>query len=96
MLKGDLSFIGPRPEMPALAKVYAEKIPYYSARHYITPGLSGWAQINNFDVPRGGVDIEKTTTKLSYDLFYLRRHSLVLDAQIALKTIAIIIMRSGT
>lgn len=96
VLKGDISFIGPRPEMPALASVYAEKIPYYYARHYIKPGLSGWAQINNFDVPRGGIDVERTITKLSYDLFYLRRHSLVLDGQIAIKTIATILMRSGT
>jgi len=96
VLKGDLSFIGPRPEMPALASVYAEKIPYYYARHYIKPGLSGWAQIHNFDVPRGGVDVDRTVTKLSYDLFYLRRHSLALDIQIAIKTIATILMRSGT
>lgn len=96
VLKGDLSFIGPRPEMPALAEVYAKEIPYYNTRHFLKPGLSGWAQINNFDVPRGGVDIEKTTTKLSYDLFYLERRSLLLDIHIALKTIATILMRTGT
>lgn len=96
VLRGDLSFIGPRPEMPALAKVYAKEIPYYNTRHFLKPGLSGWAQINNFDVPRGGVDTERTTTKLSYDLFYLERRSLWLDIQIALKTIATILMRTGT
>lgn len=96
VLKGDLSFIGPRPEMPALAEVYAKEIQYYNTRHFLKPGLSGWAQINNFDVPRGGIDIEKTTTKLSYDLFYLERRSLLLDAHIALKTVATIIMRTGT
>lgn len=96
VLKGDLSFIGPRPEMPALAKVYAEKIPYYNTRHFLKPGLSGWAQINNFDVPRGGLDIERTVAKLSYDLFYLERRSLLLDIHIALKTVATIIMRTGT
>ncbi len=96
VLKGDLSFIGPRPEMPALASVYSENIPYYNTRHFIKPGLSGWAQINNFDVPRGGVDVERTIDKLSYDLFYLERRSLFLDTQIALKTIATIIMRTGT
>lgn len=96
VLKGDLSFIGPRPEMPALAEVYAKEIPYYNTRHFIKPGLSGWAQINNFDVPRGGIDVEKTATKLSYDLFYLDKRSLVLDIQIAFKTIATIIMRTGT
>jgi len=96
VLRGDLSFIGPRPEMPALAEVYAKEIPYYNTRHFLKPGLSGWAQINNYDVPRGGVDIEKTTAKLSYDLFYLERRSLLLDLQIGFKTIATIILRTGT
>ncbi len=96
VVKGDLSFIGPRPEMPALASVYAEKIPYYNTRHFIKPGLSGWAQINNYDAPRGGVDVERTNSKLSYDLYYLKNRSLLLDVQIALKTIATIVMRTGT
>ena len=96
VLKGDLSFIGPRPEMPALASVYAKEVPYYNARHFLKPGLSGWAQINNFDVPRGGIDVERTKAKLSYDLYYLERRSLLLDMQIALKTLATIIMRTGT
>lgn len=96
VLKGDLSFIGPRPEMPALAEVYAKEVPYYNARHFLKPGLSGWAQINNFDVPRGGIDVERTKVKLSYDLYYLERRSLLLDVQIALKTLATIIMRTGT
>lgn len=96
VLKGDLSFIGPRPEMPSLAHVYAEKIPYYNTRHFMKPGLSGWAQINNHDVPRGGIDIERTTTKLSLDLFYLRHRSLALDFQIALKTLNTLVMRTGS
>lgn len=96
VLRGDLSFIGPRPEMPALAAVYAKEIPYYNTRHFLKPGLSGWAQINNFDVPRGGIDVERTIRKLSYDLYYLERRSLLLDVQIAFKTIATIIMRTGT
>lgn len=96
VLKGDLSFIGPRPEMPALATVYAKEVPYYNARHFLKPGLSGWAQINNFDVPRGGIDVERTKIKLSYDLYYLERRSILLDIQITLKTIATVIMRTGT
>lgn len=96
VLRGDLSFIGPRPEMPALAEVYAKEIPYYNTRHFLKPGLSGWAQINNYDVPRGGVDVARTTAKLSYDLFYLDRRSILLDLQIAFKTIATLIMRTGT
>lgn len=96
VIKGDLSFIGPRPEIPELATVYAKEIPYYNTRHFLKPGLSGWAQVNNFDVPRGGVDVERTKAKLSFDLFYLERRSLILDAHIALKTLATIIMRTGT
>ncbi|MCA9366368.1 sugar transferase [Candidatus Kaiserbacteria bacterium] len=96
VLRGDLSFIGPRPEMPALAAVYAEQIPYYNTRHFIKPGLSGWAQINDLDAPRGGVDIERTMSKLSYDLLYLKRRSLWLDLQIAIKTLATLILRTGS
>lgn len=96
VLLGDLSFIGPRPEMPALANVYATEIPYYNTRHFLKPGLSGWAQINDHDAPRGGVDVPRTTSKLSYDLYYLARRSFLLDIQIALKTISTILRRTGT
>ncbi len=96
ILKGELSFIGPRPEIPTLVDVYAENIPYYSMRHLTKPGLSGWAQINNFDVPRGGVDIPRTIDKLSFDLYYLKNRSLLLDIEIALKTVNTLFLRSGT
>ena len=96
ILSGDLSFIGPRPEIPTLASVYAENIPYYNMRHLTKPGLSGWAQINNYDVPRGGVDIPRTLDKLSFDLYYLKHRSLLLDIEIALKTVNTLLMRTGT
>lgn len=96
ILKGDLSFIGPRPELPARAQLYAESIPYYNTRHFIKPGLSGWAQINDYNAPRTEVDEDKTKSKLSYDLYYLKHRSLFLDIQICLKTIATIMMRTGT
>lgn len=96
VLRGDLSFIGPRPEMPALASVYAQEIPYYNLRHLIKPGLSGWAQINDYDAPRAGVDIQRTINKLSYDLYYLKRRSFLLDIEIALKTIKTFLLRTGT
>ena len=96
ILRGDLSFIGPRPEMPALAAVYAEHIPYYSMRHLITPGLSGWAQILDFEVPRSGIDVERTLAKLSFDLYYLKQRSFFLDLEIALKTIKAVLGRTGT
>lgn len=96
ILRGDLSFIGPRPELPARANIYADNIPYYNLRHLIKPGLSGWAQINNFEVPRGEVDIERTVEKLSFDLYYLKHRSIFLDIEIALKTINTLLLRSGT
>jgi lipopolysaccharide/colanic/teichoic acid biosynthesis glycosyltransferase len=96
VLRGDLSFIGPRPEIPTLVDIYAQEIPYYNLRHLVKPGLSGWAQINNFDVPRGGVDIKRTIDKLSFDLYYLKHRSLLLDIEIALKTLNTLVMRTGT
>lgn len=96
VLRGDLSFIGPRPEMPELAAVYAKEVPHYELRHVIKPGLSGWAQINDADAPRGGVDIERTVQKLSFDLYYLKHRSLLLDIEIALKTCNTLLLRTGS
>lgn len=96
ILVGDLSFIGPRPELPKIAEVYQREIPHYEMRHLITPGLSGWAQTRDYDVPRGGADIERTKHKLSYDLFYLKHRSFGLDLAIALKTIRALFAFSGT
>lgn len=96
ILRGDISFVGPRPELPARARVYAETIPYYTMRHLIKPGLTGWAQISNFEVPRGEVDIERTIDKLSFDLFYLKRQSLLFDLEIILKTVKTMLLRSGS
>lgn len=92
MLVGDISFIGPRPELPALVKFYEQEIPYYNVRHLITPGLSGWAQIHH-DVPPHTV--EETRTKLSYDLYYIKNRSFMLDIKIMLKTIKTLLSRSG-
>ena len=96
ILKGDLSFIGPRPELPRIAEVYESEIPYYSLRHLIPPGLSGWAQIHDFDAPRGGADVERTKKKLSFDLYYLKHRSFGLDLAIAIKTLRALLSLSGT
>ena len=95
VLRGDLSLIGPRPELPALVKHYEEEVPFYNVRHLITPGLSGWGQINDYDVPRQGIDIEKTKRKLSYDLYYITNRSFFLDLKIALKTMKTLLSRAG-
>jgi len=95
ILIGDLSFIGPRPELPSIAAIYEKEIPYYRARHLIAPGLSGWAQIRDYDAPKGGADVERTKTKLSYDLFYLKHRSFGLDLSIAAKTLRALASFSG-
>lgn len=96
ILKGELSFIGPRPEIPVIAAVYEKEIPYYQMRHLISPGLSGWAQIRHTDAPRGPADVERTRRKLSYDLYYLAHRSFALDVTIALKTVRSLVSFSGS
>ncbi|HEV7449052.1 MAG TPA: exopolysaccharide biosynthesis polyprenyl glycosylphosphotransferase [Candidatus Paceibacterota bacterium] len=87
ILLGDMSLIGPRPEFPAMVEEYAKNIPYYNLRHLVKPGLSGWAQLYHHQDPHHGTDIEETRNKLSYDLYYLKHRSLLLDITIAMKTI---------
>lgn len=95
VIKGDLSLIGPRPEMPHLVELYENKIPYYNVRHLIKPGLSGWAQIHQDNPPKFGVQYDNTVLKLSYDLFYTKHRSLLLDINITLRTIKTLLSRSG-
>jgi len=96
ILVGDLSFIGPRPELPKIAEVYEREVPQYRMRHLIAPGLSGWAQIHDYDAPRGGADVERTKRKVSYDLYYLKHRSFGLDLTIAVKTLRALFAFSGT
>jgi lipopolysaccharide/colanic/teichoic acid biosynthesis glycosyltransferase len=96
VLKGDLSLIGPRPEFISAVKKYEEKIPHYGIRHLIKPGLSGWAQIYQKEAPRHSIDIKQTKIKLSYDLFYIKNQSLLIDIKIALKTIKTLLCHSGS
>lgn len=96
ILTGDLSFIGPRPELPKIADIYEREIPQYRMRYLITPGLSGWAQIHDSDVPRGQADVVRTRRKLSFDLYYLKYRSFGLDLAITLKTLRALVSLSGT
>jgi lipopolysaccharide/colanic/teichoic acid biosynthesis glycosyltransferase len=95
VLRGDLSVVGPRPELPALAAVYTQEIPYYGARHTVRPGLTGWAQLYHDGHPHHGADVPETRNKLSYDLYYIKHQSFLLDLEIILKTIRKIIAGSG-
>jgi exopolysaccharide biosynthesis polyprenyl glycosylphosphotransferase len=95
VLLGGYSLIGPRPEFPDAVHAYAERIPYYNARHLITPGLSGWAQLNHETHPHHGIDVEETRQKLSYDLYYLKNRSFWLDLEIGLRTIKTLLSAVG-
>ncbi len=94
VLKGDLSLIGPRPEFPQAVEHYTREVPFYPVRHLIKPGLSGWAQLYG-EHPHHGTDVAMTRNKLSYDLYYLKNRSFFLDVKIALKTIKVLLSRSG-
>jgi lipopolysaccharide/colanic/teichoic acid biosynthesis glycosyltransferase len=94
VLKGDISLIGPRPEFSDAVKTYADQIPYYNIRHIIKPGLSGWAQIYG-DHPHHDTDITKTKNKLSYDLYYIKNRSSMVDLKIALRTLQVLISQRG-
>ncbi|OHA59074.1 MAG: hypothetical protein A2571_03505 [Candidatus Vogelbacteria bacterium RIFOXYD1_FULL_44_32] len=94
VIRGDLSLVGPRPEFGPAVERYAEDIKFYNVRHLVKPGLSGWAQIYG-DHPHHGVDLVETKNKLSYDLYYIKHRSILLDIKIALKTIRILLSRSG-
>jgi exopolysaccharide biosynthesis polyprenyl glycosylphosphotransferase len=95
VFNGDMSMIGPRPEIPSLVKHYEDEIPYYNVRHLIKPGLSGWAQLYHTDPPKVTADSDKTRRKLSYDLYYIKNRSFMLDLKIALKTVKALLSRSG-
>lgn len=92
VLKGEMSFVGPRPERPEFVKTLREKIPYYALRDSVKPGLTGWAQIN---YPYGSTE-EDALKKLQYDLFYIKNLSPILDSLIILRTFKVLIYRKGS
>ena len=96
VIRGDLSLVGPRPELPALAGQYSSRIPYYDARYLVAPGLTGWAQIRHDRHPHHGTDVAETKTKLSYDLYYLKYRSFLLDFFIILQTVRIVLTARGS
>lgn len=93
VLRGDLSFIGPRPERPEFVEPLLERMPHYALRHLARPGLTGWAQVM-FLTPNAS--LEDNLKKLQYDLFYIKNRSPLLDLAILLKTIGIVLRRQGT
>jgi exopolysaccharide biosynthesis polyprenyl glycosylphosphotransferase len=91
ILKGEMSFVGPRAERPEFHDLLQNNVPFYEERYLIKPGLTGWAQINF----RYGSSIDDAAEKLKYDLYYIKNRSLLLDLGIILKTIRIALSQSG-
>jgi exopolysaccharide biosynthesis polyprenyl glycosylphosphotransferase len=88
VLRGDMSMVGPRPERPEFLEVLSKEVPYWSRRHLLKPGMTGWAQIHFTPT----ADISGAARKLSYDLYYLKHRSLALDLVILLKTLSVIVV----
>jgi sugar transferase (PEP-CTERM system associated) len=91
VLKGEMSFVGPRPERPVFVEQLKEEIPFYSQRHAIRPGITGWAQI----CYPYGASVEDSMEKLKYDLYYIKHMSLVLDVIIIFETAKIVFWGRG-
>jgi sugar transferase (PEP-CTERM system associated) len=92
VLKGDMSFVGPRPERPFFVEQLHKEIPYYSLRHEVKPGITGWAQIKY----SYGATKEDALEKLQYDLFYIKHLSLWLDLAIIFETIKVVLLSRGS
>jgi exopolysaccharide biosynthesis polyprenyl glycosylphosphotransferase len=91
VLRGDMAFVGPRPERPEFVEWLSKEIPFYDLRHMIRPGITGWAQVRY----RYGASLDETKRKLEYDLYYVKNHSIGLDLLIMFETIKTIILRRG-
>ncbi len=91
VLKGDMSFVGPRPERPAFVADLEEKLPFYAERHMVKPGITGWAQIN---YPYGA-SVEDSRNKLEYDLYYAKNYTPFLDILILLQTLRVVLWPEG-
>lgn len=91
VLRGEMSLIGPRPERPEFDVKLKEAIPYYEVRYLVKPGITGWAQV----LYPYGASIEDAYEKLSYDLYYIKNYSLMLDVAIALKTVRVVLLGKG-
>jgi lipopolysaccharide/colanic/teichoic acid biosynthesis glycosyltransferase len=92
VIRGEMSFVGPRPERPCFVEELRKTIPYYDERHSVRPGVTGWAQVQF----RYGATIEDAYRKLEYDLFYLQHMSLTFDLAIILQTIRIVLGARGS
>ncbi len=95
IIKGEMSFIGPRPENLSYVKKYENLIPYYNMRHLVSPGISGWAQIRQKEAPHHALDVDLTAEKLEYDLYYLKNRTLFMYLKIVFRTVLVIFNRKN-
>lgn len=95
VIKGDMSFIGPRPEIPSLVEKYEKEIPFYQMRHLVQPGLSGWAQVMQENAPHHTADVDLTREKLAFDLYFIKHHSIFMYFKIVMKTAKSILNRTN-
>ncbi|HLL20201.1 MAG TPA: sugar transferase, partial [Rubrivivax sp.] len=91
VLTGDMSMVGPRPERPFFVEQLTQEIPFYSVRHSVKPGVTGWAQVRY----QYGATVEDSQEKLQYDLYYVKNHALFLDLQIMLETVRVVLTGKG-
>jgi lipopolysaccharide/colanic/teichoic acid biosynthesis glycosyltransferase len=91
VLRGEMSVIGPRPERPVFVEQLEREVPYYSQRHLVTPGLTGWAQVR---YPYGA-SVADAVEKLQYDLYYIKNQSPILDAAILFETVRTVVFGRG-
>lgn len=92
VVAGDMSLVGPRPDIYDLGMKLSKEIPYYTVRNIIKPGLSGWAQTRQKAPPQS---LEETKIRLAYDFYYIKHRSLLIDLKIALQTISTLLSRAG-
>ena len=92
VLRGDMSFVGPRPERPEFVAGLTREIPFYGQRHVVRPGLTGWAQVRH----RYGASVDDSQEKLQYDLFYIKHMSIAFDLYIMLETVKTVLVRGGS
>ena len=92
VLRGDMSFVGPRPERPEFVGELSERIPYYRERHCVKPGITGWAQI----CYQYGASEGDAFEKLKYDLYYVKNKSLLFDLMIMLQTVEVVLWQKGS
>jgi len=91
VLRGEMSFVGPRPERPPFVSMLTEKIPFYAVRHSVKPGITGWAQVRY----TYGASVEDAGMKLEYDLYYVKNNTFLLDLQILLETVRVVLLQEG-